>query len=210
VRGRIQAALRGHATVQWFGSFVEIRCALEQGERAITAVIALSDAYGGTAMSFAHDVREDMTGTAVVVCCNLRYDSQAPIAALAEAGVHDILFAGMNDEGHAARTVIFGAALGSAADVVMRAVGSSIPDVLTRFVDLVVRRPRELPRGSVLAAADARPVVPRATVYPSRGAVGVGADLSGRHHPRDHLADARVDRGRAVLWVADGAAESDP
>jgi AraC-like DNA-binding protein len=153
VRGRIQAALRGHATVQWFGSFVEIRCALEQGERAITAVIALSDAYGGTAMSFAHDVREDMTGTAVVVCCNLRYDSQAPIAALAEAGVHDILFAGMNDEGHAARTVIFGAALGSAADVVMRAVGSSIPDVLTRFVDLVVRRPRELQRVSDVAAA---------------------------------------------------------
>lgn len=145
-RGRIQTALRGHATAQWFGSFVELRRALEQGERAITAVIALSDTYGGTAVSFAHDVREDMTGTAVVVCCDLGANSQAPLAALAEAGVHDVLFAGMNDEGHAARTVIFGAVLGSAADIVMRSVGSSLPGVLAGFVDVVVRRPRELHR----------------------------------------------------------------
>ena len=152
-RARIQTALRGHATVQWFGSFVELRRTLEYGERAITAVIALSDTCGGTAMTFAHDVREDMTGTAVVVSCDLRYGSQVPLGELAVAGVHDVLFAGINDEGHIARTVILGAALGSAADVVMRSVRSSLPDVLTRFVELVVRRPRELHRVSDVAAA---------------------------------------------------------
>jgi AraC-like DNA-binding protein/rhodanese-related sulfurtransferase len=152
-RGRLQTALRGHATLRWFASFAEIRRALEHGERSATAIIGLSDRCGGTAAGFARDVREDMTGTSVVVCCDLGGESQAPIAALAESGVHDILFTGVNDEGHGARTVIFGAVISSAADVVMRAVGSSIPDVLTRFVDLVVRRPRELQRVSEVAAA---------------------------------------------------------
>jgi AraC-like DNA-binding protein len=153
VRGRVQTALRGHATVRWFESFVEIRRALEHGDRPAAAIITLADDCGGTALSFAHEVREDMTGTPVVVCCDLGHDTQPPLAALAEAGVHDILFAGMNDEGHAARTVIFGAALGSAADLVMRALGSSIPDALTCFVDLAVRRPRDLQRVSDVAAA---------------------------------------------------------
>src|SRR5258708_4895146 len=85
---------------------------------SVTAVIGLSDIAGGTAMKFAHDVRESMTGTAVVVCCDLAGGGQAPLAALADAGVHDVLFRGVNDEGFAARTVILGAAASSAADFV--------------------------------------------------------------------------------------------
>ena len=153
MRGRVQTALRGHATLRWYGSFVEIRRVLDQGERPTAAVIALSDGCGGTALNFAHDVHDDVIGTAVVVCCDLRRDGHDPIAALGAAGVHELLFAGINDEGHAARAVILGAALGCAADVVMHAVGSSIPDVLSRFVELAVRRPRELRRVSDVAAA---------------------------------------------------------
>ena len=153
MRSRVQTALRGHATLQWFGSFDEVHHALEHGERAITAIIALSDLAGGTAVKFAHDVREGMIGTPVVVCCDLGRDAPPPLAALSEVGVHDVLFAGMNDEGHTARMVIFGASLGGAADVVMRALGSSVPDVLQRFVDLAVRRPRQLQRVSDVAAA---------------------------------------------------------
>src|SRR5258708_8405591 len=116
-RARVQTALRGHATLQWFGSFDEIRRALEHGERAVTAVIALSDAAGGTAMKFAHDVHDDMTGTPVVVCCDLGHDDPAPLAALAEAGRHAILIAGMNDESHPAPTVIFAPSLATRADL---------------------------------------------------------------------------------------------
>src|SRR6267142_2739571 len=85
-RARVQTALRGHAAVRWFTSFNEIRHALEHGERPATAVIGLSDGAGGTAAGFARDVREDMTGTSIVVCCDLAPDNPAPIAMLGEAG----------------------------------------------------------------------------------------------------------------------------
>src|SRR5258708_1635193 len=197
-RARVQTALRGHATLQWFGSFDESRGALEQGERAVTAVIARPDAAGGRAMKFAHDVHDDMTGTPVVVCCDLGHDDPAPLAALAEAGVHDILIAGMNDEGHAARTVIFGASLGSAADVVMRWLGSSIPDVLNRFVDLAARRPRELQRVGDVAAALG---VPRQTL-------GRWCRTQGYIRPEELLVWARIFLVVALLESTSRTLES--
>jgi AraC-like DNA-binding protein len=161
-RGRVQTALRGHAQLVLFDTFAEVRSALANRSGSVTAlVIGMDDEDGGSALAFARDMRAFKLGTSVVACCDLAAHPRAPVSAFAAAGVHDILFTGVNDDGHTARMVIFGAALGGAADVVMSAVAPEIPTGLLRFVDAAVRRPRELKRVAEIASALN---VPRQTV----------------------------------------------
>lgn len=160
-KSRVQSALRGHATIEWFDTFADVRRAITRDGRAMTVVIGMSDGRGGTALSFTEAVRADSVGTSIVVCCSLDAGNQQPISELAAAGVHDILFTGVNDDGHTARMVIFSACLGGAADLVMNALRPTIPAGLVRFVDVAVRRPRELRR--VAEVADALNV-PRQTI----------------------------------------------
>jgi AraC-like DNA-binding protein len=126
-----------------------------------TAVVGMTDHRGDSAVSFAQSVRAGATGTAIVVCCNLAETQLQSVSELAVAGVHDVLFTGLNDDGHSARMVIFGACLGGAGDLVINAMSPLVPTALLRFVELAVRRPRELRRvGDVAAALN----VPRQTL----------------------------------------------
>jgi AraC-like DNA-binding protein len=75
------------------------------------------------------------------------------VSELAVAGVHDVLFTGLNDDGHSARLIIFGASLGGAGDVVVNAMTPSVPAAMVRFVDLAARRPRDLRRVGEVAEA---------------------------------------------------------
>ena len=160
-RKRIELALRDHAFIQWYDSFAALRRGLETEGRMCTAVVGMRDDRGDTAVSFAHSVRAGATGTAIVACCNLGEGSLQAVSELAVAGVHDVLFTGLNDDGHSARMVIFGACLGGAADLVIGTMSPVVPTALLRFVDLAVRRPRELRRvGDVAGALN----VPRQTI----------------------------------------------
>src|SRR3954471_12589112 len=105
-RARLQTALRGHADLRWFAFFEEMRQAMDAGERPTATVVGLIDASGASALDFARNVRDDMTGTPIVVYCDIASDERKPMAALAVAGVHDVLFTELNDEGFSARDVI--------------------------------------------------------------------------------------------------------
>jgi AraC-like DNA-binding protein len=153
VRGRIENALRSHGSILWFDSFADLRRAISSEGRMTTVVIGMQDSRNETALAFAQAVRYSSTGTAIVVCCDLAAHKEHSMADLAIAGVHDALFAGVNDDGHSARMIIFGACLGGAGDIVIRALSPIVPPSLSRFVDLAVRRPRELRRVADVAAA---------------------------------------------------------
>ena len=194
----MHTALRGHATVEWFDSFADVRRAIERGQRTVTVVVGMSDNVGATALSFADAVRSDRCGTSIVVCCDLDAGNQHPISELAVAGVHDILFTGVNDDGYTARMVIFGACLGGAADVVMHAVAPTIPAGLLRFVDVAVRRPRELRRVAEVATALN---VPRQTL-------GRWCRANGYVRPEELLMWARLFLVAALLETTDRTLES--
>ena len=152
-RQRLQLALRGHAPIEWYETFGEVRAALEKERRICTVLVGLTDGKGESAASFASALRGQGRGAAIVACCDLNSTSVQPVSELAVAGVHDVLFTGLNDDGHSARMIIFGACLGGAGDVVMNAISSSIPTAMLRFADLAARRPRDLRR--VREVADA-------------------------------------------------------
>jgi AraC-like DNA-binding protein len=153
IRQRLEMALRGHAPIQWLESFAAVREALDGERRICTVLIGMRDGRGETAAAFATAVREEGRGAAIVACCDLTANGHQPVSELAVAGVHDILFAGLNDDGHSARMIIFGACLGGAGDVVMNAIAPSTPTPLLRFVDLAARRPRDLRRVADVAEA---------------------------------------------------------
>lgn len=153
MRQRLEVALRGHAPIQWLDSFASVREALDGERRICTVLIGMRDANGETAADFAAGVRVQGRGAAIVACCDLNGNGLQPVSELAVAGVHDVLFAGLNDDAHSARMIIFGACLGGAGDVVMNAITPSIPTAMLRFVDLAARRPRDLRRVAEVAEA---------------------------------------------------------
>ena len=153
IRQRLEVALRAHAPIQWLESFEAVRKTLEEERRLCTVLIGVRDGNGETAAQFAGALRESGRAAAIVACCDLGATGLQPVSELAVAGVHDVLFTGLNDDGHSARTIIFGACLGGAGDVVMNAVTPSIPTALLRFVDLAARRPRDLRRVGDVAEA---------------------------------------------------------
>jgi AraC-like DNA-binding protein len=152
-RSRLEVALRGHAPIEWFDTFANMRAALEDQRRICTVLVGMQDGRGESAASFAAALRREGRGAAIVACCDLNANGVQPVSELAVAGVHDVLFTGLNDDGHSARMVIFGACLGGAGDVVMNAITPSIPSAMLRFVDLAARRPRDLRRVSEVAEA---------------------------------------------------------
>lgn len=151
-RQRLEVALRGHAPIEWHDTFADVRAVLERERRLCTVLVGMRDAKGDTAAAFAVSVRELGRGTAIVACCDLN-GTGLPVSELAVAGVHDVLFTGLNDDGHSARMIIFGACLGGAGDVVMSSLTPLIPAAMLRFVDLAARRPRELRRVGEVADA---------------------------------------------------------
>jgi AraC-like DNA-binding protein len=152
-RARLKVALRGHAPIEWFDSFAAVRHALASERGICTVLVGMHDSQGESAASFASGLRGDGRGTAIVACCDLSSNGLQPVSELAVAGVHDVLFTGLNDDGHSTRTIIFGACLGGAGDVVMNAISPSIPTAMLRFVDLAARRPRDLRRVAEVAEA---------------------------------------------------------
>src|SRR4051812_1316037 len=70
-RKRVESALRGHATLEWFESFGELHSAIDRHGRMSIVVVGLRDAHGESAASFALGVRGSATGTAIVACCPL-------------------------------------------------------------------------------------------------------------------------------------------
>jgi AraC-like DNA-binding protein len=197
-RGRIQTALRDHANIRWFQSFDEIRRMLLPGERPAAAIVALYDACGGDARVFAREMRDEVTGLPIILNCDLGNGSETALGELADAGVHEVLFTGLNDEGFAARSAIFGAAVAGASDVVLKSIRGLVPDALMPFVESVVRRPRDLQRVEDVAA----------TLHVRRQTLGRWCRANGYIRPEELLVWSRLLVVGALLDLTTRTIES--
>ena len=139
--------------MEWFETFDALRAALPDGPRVVTVLVGMADGRGETAAAFAQRARVDCRGTAIVACANLNGSSGEVFSELALAGVHDVLFTGVNDDGHSARMIIRGACLAGAGDIVMSSATPSLPAAMLPFADLAARRPRDLRRVGEIAGA---------------------------------------------------------
>jgi hypothetical protein len=141
-RRRIQTSLKGHATVEWFPSFVEMRRALETEQRDVGVIVMdVKDPTGAVAPVFARWLAKTFPGVGVIAYKYPRSESQSDLCALGAAGVHDILLAGVTDEGYTARSIILDARRRGAADAVMAELAKILPLRLHAFAEAVVRYP---------------------------------------------------------------------
>jgi AraC-like DNA-binding protein len=147
-RARVHGALREHAAVIWLDSLAAIRRLLQATAQTMTVVVGAAEAPDVAA--FAREMNEARTGTPIVVCCEA---DNKYIAGLAAAGVHDLLIGNLLDQSFMIRSVVLGAPIGGAGDLVLRELRDLIPDPLTSFVTLAVRRPRDMQRVSDVADA---------------------------------------------------------
>src|ERR1043166_510162 len=149
-RAAIQTALRDHARIEWVESFAEVKKWLQGSPDSTTVVISARDSAGEWATSFAAVCRTIAFGTPIVVCCNTADPS---LADLATVGAHGLLLGDLADQAYLVRSVILGALVSAAGDLVMRDLENTIPLSLVPFVDAAVRRPRTVQRVNDVAAA---------------------------------------------------------
>jgi AraC-like DNA-binding protein len=142
-RRKLESSLRDAAVLRWFNSFVDVREALETEIRHVAvAVVDMEDPTGASAHGFAQTMSRSYPGVGLVVYRDERGpESKADVCMLGAAGVHDILFEGLTDEGYIARSIILDASRRGAAEMVMHELRSVLPERLLPVADAVVRNP---------------------------------------------------------------------
>ena len=153
-RARVVDALRTRADVRFVDTFLELRALVRRTVADIdTIIVSAHDGTGAAADAVVRAIVDERPRTAIIAYCQAGAHHNADLRELALAGVHQFVFAGIDDTGVAFRAVLASARRHCAADCVMRELGPVVPASLHRLVEAVLARPDELT--SIAALADA-------------------------------------------------------
>lgn len=149
-RRRLESSLRGYAEVRWFETFVDLREALEtEPRRVLVAVVELHDRTGASAQGFARTMGAVYPGIGIVAYRESKASSEADICQLGAAGVHDVLVAGITDEGYLARSIVLDSCRRGAAELVMQELSGAMPPRLAVLAEVVIRDPSKASVGAI-------------------------------------------------------------
>ncbi|HEU4989248.1 MAG TPA: helix-turn-helix domain-containing protein [Gemmatimonadaceae bacterium] len=118
-RARITGALRGWALVLWAGALGELPDLVRRGaEPPAAAIVAPRDHLGADGSEIVRQLSAIAPAMPVIAHCHTGVEQAAEVRAMAAAGVHEFLFAGVDDTGVAARSVFASAQRACAAAAV--------------------------------------------------------------------------------------------
>ncbi len=153
-RARIVDALRNCADVRFVETLWELRALLRRTVTDVgTIIVSGHDANGTPAAAVVREIAAARPSTAIIAYCQPGPPHNADLRALALAGVHQFLIAGVDDVGLALRAVLASARRHCAAEWVMRDLAPVVPASLHRIVEAILARPDEVT--SIAALADA-------------------------------------------------------
>ena len=153
-RARIQEALRGRYTLRFVDTVSRLEATLDAHAEQIAALIVEShDADRRPSCDTVRFVRSARPQLTVVGYCRAGIAYSDDIRALAAAGVHELLFRGIDDVGSALRAVLAQAQQASAGEIVAAAFVPLVPERLWLFVRHVTRHPVESQRVGDVAHA---------------------------------------------------------
>lgn len=139
---RLADATRGEVTVHPIAGdrelFALLHGAAETPELIVLAVSALDVR---DCVAVARELRAGRPRAALVAYCDDVRDAPAAIGALAAAGVHQFLFAGVNDRGVVLRATLDGARQQCTAEVVMAALRPHLPAEIHPMAEAALARP---------------------------------------------------------------------
>jgi AraC-like DNA-binding protein len=153
-RARIQEALRGRHTVQ----FTDHVDAMERhlGSLHAHVVLLIVESHDADRRSTADSirfVRQAQPNIAIVGYCKAGIAHSSDVRALALAGVHELLFHGIDDNGTALRAILAMAQQAMVGDVVASTLLPLVAERLWQFVRYVVSHPAESSRVARVAQA---------------------------------------------------------
>jgi AraC-like DNA-binding protein len=141
-RQRIAGCIKGHARLEWFDTFADLRSAMTQESASVAiTILDLRDPTGASGASFARSLAATSPGLGLVAYCPNSLGRETEICELGSAGVHDVLVAGLTDAGHVGRTIILNAQRRGAVAMVVSELRKFIPARLLPFADTVLRNP---------------------------------------------------------------------
>jgi len=156
-RGRIADALRHRADVHFVSSMTALVDSLRKSVRQIdTVILPARDEDGSPIERQIREIASERPNTAIVVYCRAGSQYSADLRALASAGAHQFVFAGIDDDGSAFTEVLHSARRHCAADSVMRQLAPIVPASLHPIVEAALAKPAE--RTTIGQLANARGV----------------------------------------------------
>jgi len=117
-RARITGALRGWALVLWVGGLGDLPDLVRERSDAppAAAIVAISDPQGGDGAAVARQLVALAPNMPVIAHCHTGVEQAADVRRMAEAGVHEFMFVGVDDTGVAMRAVLASAQRACAAE----------------------------------------------------------------------------------------------
>lgn len=154
VRARLVDALRGHYRVHFAATVGDVWALLDAFLDEVGAVVVEpAGADGVSAVPLVGYLRERLPNLPVVAWCQLPVGAGSSLVALARAGAHDVIMAGVDDHGHALRAVLESAEQACAASRVLALVEGRVTRGSRTLVEYGVTHGRTAP--DVVAAAAA-------------------------------------------------------
>lgn len=141
-RARIKDALRHRAEVTFVDQIGGVWDALREEQRELLGLIVEpSDRDGRLTDGLVRDVRDQLPDLPVAGYCRSGPGQSEGIRALAAAGVHELIFQGVDDAGISLRSALLSASHACAAEAVLLQLQQHIPDYLRPFASFAVRNP---------------------------------------------------------------------
>jgi AraC-like DNA-binding protein len=138
-------AFRSHAELSFFETFEELFEALRARVEAPDVVIVpTQDTEGRSVAERVREMAAERPMTAIVAYCPPGHQYSADVRALTAAGAHQIVLAGITDEGIAFRSLLTEARRVCAGEIVMRQLEPVVPALLHRVAEAIVSRPSEI------------------------------------------------------------------
>ena len=140
-RARLADALRASARLNVLESFDRMRGLLRDTLESVDLVVIGIDTPRTSVADVVRGVRRERPGVPVVVYLDRAVDSSSTIPSITEAGVHEIIVPGYNDEGARLRAALLAARQFCAAAWVLDRLSLVVPTRLLRFVEAVLGDP---------------------------------------------------------------------
>ncbi len=153
-RSRLIDALRGRVSLDFSPAFEALSESLQRSPEPIDAVVLPArDASGQEAIRVVREIAANRPRTAIVVWCDARSYHSLEIRALAVAGAHQFLFAGIGDDGVALRAVLDLARRQCGAEWLMTRLAPLAPSQLHPMLEAALARPDSIKTLRDLASA---------------------------------------------------------
>lgn len=143
-RARVVDACRTRVALHFIDAVDAVTTALRSTIEAVDVVILPAvdrDGYSGAIERVVRQLVVDRPRVAIVAYCPPAGKYSGDIRALTAAGVHQFVFAGIDDHGTTFRDVIAAARRGCAAEWVMQQLGPIVPPRLHRLLEAILARP---------------------------------------------------------------------